>query len=158
MHPDQDPMTGFKTLELAFSHGFRMRRVSFTNDIFYVKDKGIYNNRYTYARLDGLKVQQIVVLDENQPLKGLPCFCLFYGTLEELRGQRNTVPFIEQILEQFKKDLPRRYKEFYIESLIEADNDASLAIAAKLFGKPSHDGADERSGIPTKIWQEKFIR
>jgi len=158
LHPDQDPMTGFKTLELAFSQGFRMKRVSFTKDIYYVKDKGVYNDRHTYARLDGLKVQQMVVLDANQPLNGLPCFGLFYGTLEELRGQGNTVLFIQKILEQFKKDLPRRCKEYYVESLIETDNEASLAISAKLFGEPSHDGVDEKSGIPTRIWQSKVIR
>ncbi|GHW16974.1 hypothetical protein D5E81_24470 [Vibrio parahaemolyticus] len=104
----QDPMTGFKTLELAFSQGFRMRRVPFTQDVYYVKDKALDSDRYTYARLDGLKVQQTVVLNGNEPLNDLPCFCLFYGTLESLRGTGVTVPFITQILEQFKKDLPKK--------------------------------------------------
>jgi hypothetical protein len=158
MHPDQDPMTGFKTLELAFSQGFRMKRVSFTKDIYFEKDKALDYDRYTYARLDGLKVQQTVVLNGNQPLHGLPCFCLFYGTLEELRGQGNTIPFIQKILEQFKKDLPRRYKEFYIETLIEIDNEASLAVAAKLFGEPSNEGVDELTGITNRIWQTKVTR
>ncbi|HHX8492594.1 TPA: hypothetical protein ACVO3B_004439 [Vibrio diabolicus] len=156
MHPDQNPMTGFKTLEMAFSQGFRMRRVPFTQDVYFVKDRGIYNDRFTYARLNGLKVQQLVVLDENQPLNGLPCYCLFYGTLEELRGQGKTVEFIQQTLEQFKKDVSKKHKEFYIEALIETDNEASLAIASKLFGEPSHDGVDEFSGTPTRIWQTKF--
>jgi hypothetical protein len=63
------------------------------------------------------------------------------------------------MLEQFKKDLHRRYgKEYYIEALIETDNEASLAIAEKLFGEPDHDGVDERSGIPTRIWQYKVTR
>ncbi|MBB1329495.1 hypothetical protein H5087_09060 [Pseudoalteromonas sp. SR43-7] len=158
MHPDQNPMTGFKTLEAAFSQGFRMRRVSFTEDIHFVRDKGLLNARYTYARLNGLKVQQTIVLDENKPLNGLPCFCLFYGTLEDLRGQGKTVDFLKQILVQFKKDLPKKYNEFYIETLIETDNSASLAIAKKLFGEPSHDGVDELTGIPTKIWQTKFTK
>jgi hypothetical protein len=158
LHSDQDPMTGFKTLELAFSQGFRMKRVSFTKDTYFVKDKGLYKNRYTYARLEGLKVLQTIVLDENQPLNGLPCFCLFYGTLEELRGKGNTVSFIEQILEQFKKDLPRSYKEFYIETLIEVDNEASLAIAAKLFGEPSKEGVDKNSGITNRVWQTKVTK
>ena len=158
LHLDQDPMTGFKTLELAFSQGFRMKRVSFTKDIYFVKDKGLYKNRYTYARLDGLKVLQTVVLDENQPLDGLPCFCLFYGTLEGLRGQGNTISFIEKILEQFKQDLPWVYKEFYIESLIEIDNKASLAISEKLFGELNNEGVDEKTGIPTRIWQIKITK
>jgi len=151
-------MTGFKTLELAFSQGFRMKRVSFTKDIYFVKDKGLYKNRYTYACLDGLKVLQTIVLDENQPLNELPCFGLFYGTLEELRGKGNTVSFIERILEQFKKDLPRTYKEFYIETLIEIDNEASLAIAAKLFGEPSNEGVDKQTGITNRVWQTKVTK
>ena len=159
MHEDQNPMTGFKTLELAFSQGFRMKRVPFTKNIYIEKDMALGAERYTYARLNKLKVQQIVVLNGNEPLNGLPCFCLFYGTLEELRGKGLTVEFIQQMLEQFKKDLHKRYgKEYYIEALIETDNEPSLAIAAKLFGEPSHDGIDERSGEPTRIWQHKVIR
>ena len=155
MRSDQDPMTGFKTLELAFSQGFRMKRVSFTEDIYFEKDSALGYDRFTYAKLDDLTVQQTVVLNGNQPLNGLPCFCLFYGTLEPLRGQGKTVPFIEQILEQFKKDLHRKCREYYIETLIETDNEASLAVAAKLFGEPSHDGVDELSGLPVRIWQTK---
>jgi hypothetical protein len=159
MHEDQNPMTGFKTLELAFSQGFRMRRVPFTDDIFIEKDMALGAERYTYARLKKLKVLQTVVLNGNETLNGLPCFCLFYGTLEELRGQGLTVPFIEKILEQFKKDLHKRYgREYYIEALIETDNEPSLSIAAKLFGESSHDGIDERSGMPTRVWQYKVTR
>jgi len=159
MHEDQNPMTGFKTLELAFSQGFRMKPVPSTDDIFLEKDIALGTERYTYARLKALKVQQLVVLNGNEPLNGLPCFCLFYGTLEELRGKGLTVPFIKQILQQFEKDLHKRYgNEYYVEALIETDNEASLAVAAKLFGESSHDGVDETSGIPTRIWQFKVTR
>jgi hypothetical protein len=159
MLEDQNPMTGFRTLEHGFSQGFRMKRVPFTDDIFIEKDMALGAERYTYSRLKKLKVQQTVVLNGNQPLNGLPCFGLFYGTLEQLRSKGLTKSFIEKILEQFKKDLHKRYgREYYIEALIETDNEASLAIAAKLFGEPSHDGVDERSGVPTRIWQYKVTR
>lgn len=159
MNEDQNPMTGFKTLELAFSQGFRMKPVPLTDDIFREIDMALGAERYTYARLKKLKVQQLVVLNGNQPLNGLPCFGLFYGTIEELRGKGLTVTFIEKILEQFKKDLHKRYgREYYIEALIETDIEASLAIAAKLFGEPSHDGVDELSGTTTRIWQYKVTR
>jgi hypothetical protein len=52
---EQDPMTGFKTLEQAFATGWRMRRVSFTTDIFVEKDKALGADRYTYAKLLKLK-------------------------------------------------------------------------------------------------------
>ena len=159
MHEHQNPMTGFKLLEQAFAQGFRMREVPGTEDIFVEIDKGVRSERFTYARLHGLKVQQLVVLDENEPLNGLPCFCLFYGTLERLRGQGLTAPFIRQCLEQFKKDLQPRYgARYYIESLIEIDNAPSLAIARKLFGEASHDGIDPASGAATRIWQFKENR
>lgn len=159
MHEHQNPMTGFKLLEQAFSQGFRMRSVSGVKDFFVEIDQGLRSERYTYARLDGLKVQQLVVLDENEPLNGLPCFCLFYGTLEEIRGQGLTAPFIRQCLDQFKKDLRPRYgRSYYIESLIETDNSPSLAVARKLFGEHSHEGIDETSGASTKIWQFKESR
>lgn len=159
MHEHQNPMTGFKLLEQAFSQGFRMRPVSGTQDLFVEIDQGLRSERFTYARLKGLKVQQLVVLDENEPLNTLPCFCLFYGTLESLRGQGLTSPFIRQCLDQFKKDLRPHYgRNYYIESLIETDNEPSLAIAGKLFGEPSHDGVDQISGTTTRIWQFKETR
>jgi len=159
MHELQNPMTGFKTLELAFSQGFRMKRVSFTDDIFVEKDVALGTERFTYARLNKLKVQQTVTLNGNQPLHGLPCFCLFYGTLEELRGKGLTTSFITQMLDQFKKDLHKRYgKEYYIEAHVETDNEASLAIASKLFGEPSDEGVDELSGKTNRIWQHKVSR
>ena len=96
MHESQNPMTGFKTLELAFSQGFRMRKVPKTKDIFIEKDRALGSDRYTYARLKRLKVLQTVVLNGNEPLNGLPCFCLFYGTLEKLRGTGVTIPFIKK--------------------------------------------------------------
>lgn len=159
MHEHQNPMTGFKLLEQAFSQGFRMRPVPGTDDLFVEIDRGLRSERYTYARLKNLEVQQLVVLDENQPLNGLPCFCLFYGTLETLRGQGSTASFIRQCLDQFKKDLrPYHGPHYYIESLIETDNGPSLAIAKKLFGEPSRDGVDQISGAPTRIWQFKETR
>jgi len=159
MNELQNPMTGFKLLEQAFSQGFRMRHVLGTDDIYIEIDQGLIGLRYTYARLKGLKVQQLVVLDQVQPLHGLPCFSLFYGTLEELRGKGLTPPFIKDVLKQFKKDLHSNYgKHYYIESLIETDNNPSLAIARKIFGEPNHDGIDEESGIPTRIWQYKETR
>jgi len=159
MNELQNPMTGFKLLEQAFSQGFRMRQVSGSEDIYIEIDRGLIGLRYTYARLKGLKVQQLVVLDQVQSLSDLPCFSLFYGTLEELRGKGLTPPFIEYVLKQFKKDLHTDYgKHYYIESLIETDNEPSLAIAKKLFGEPSHDGVDEESGMPTRIWQFKETR
>ncbi|MCH5050819.1 MULTISPECIES: hypothetical protein [Pectobacterium] len=158
MQHDQDPMTGFKTLELAFSQGFQMSRVPFMSGVYFTKDKALGSDRYTYAVLDNKKVRQTVVLNGNEPLNNLPCFCLFYGTHEELRGTGVTVPFIEKILERFKLDLPRRYREYYIETIVDIDNEPSLAVAAKIFGTPDHDGIDQLSGQATRIWQKKYTR
>lgn len=159
MNELQNPMTGFKLLEEAFSQGFRMNHIEDTEDIYIEIDRGLIGLRYTYARLKELKVQQLVVLDQVQPLNGLPCFSLFYGTLEELRGKGLSVAFIEYILKQFKKDLHSSYgNHYFIESLIEIDNEPSLAVASKLFGEHSRDGVDPESGVPTKIWQFEEIR
>lgn len=158
MRKEQDPMTGFKTLEMAFSQGFRMQRIPFNDNFYYTRDKAFNTYRYTYARLEKLKVQQTVVLHENEELNGLHCYCLFYGTLPELREKGLTFTFINKVIEQFKKDLPRRIREFYIETIVDIDNAPSLALANKLFGEASHDGVDESTGSPTRIWQTKIAR
>ncbi|MGL5813213.1 MAG: hypothetical protein ACRCYW_07780 [Aeromonas sp.] len=158
MRKEQDPMTGFKTLELAFSQGFRMQRIPFNEDFFFTRDKTFNTCRYTYAKLDKLKVLQTVVLHENEPLNGFPCYCLFYGTLPELRGKGLTAPFVKKAIEQFTKDLPRRIHEFYIETIVDIDNTPSLSIASKLFGDASHDGVDKSTGSPSRIWQTRIFR
>lgn len=158
MTPDQNPMKGFKTLELAFSQGFKMARVPFMPGVFFTKDKALGYDRYTYAVLNSNKVRQTVVLNGNEPLKGLPCFCLFYVTHEELRGTGVTVPFIEAILKRFPRDLPRRYQEYYIETIVDTDNEASLSVAAKIFGEADYDGVDQLTGIGTHIWQKIYTR
>ena len=158
MHEDQNPMTGFKTLEQAFSQGFRMKKVPDTEDVYVEIDIALGTYRYTYARLNKLKVLQTVVLNGNEPLNGLPCYCLFYGTLEKLRGTGVTIPFIENMLTQFKRDLPTEVNEYYIETIVDTDNDPSLAVAFKLFGEPNHDGVDELTGENTRIWQTKMSK
>ncbi|CCG85872.1 hypothetical protein [Erwinia piriflorinigrans] len=116
------------------------------------------SDRYIHAVLENKKVRQTVVLKGNESLDGLPFFCLFYGTHEELRGTGVTVPFIEKILDRFRHDLPCRSQEYYIETIVDTDNEASLAVASKIFGKADHDGIDQLSGQATRIWQKKYSR
>ncbi|GAL31216.1 hypothetical protein JCM19239_6601 [Vibrio variabilis] len=156
MNKFQDPMTGFKTLELAFSEGFRMKRVPFSDDMYFVRDKALGYFRYTYARLDNLKVLQTVVLNGKDELEGLPCFGLYYGTLEELRGTGVTMPYIESALREFKKS--QKLKEYYIETSVDISNEASLAVAQKLFGEPTLDSVDDATGEPIRVWQTKITR
>ena len=158
MNYEQDPMTGFKTLEMAFSEGFRMKRVPFTEDIYFVRDRALGYYRYTYARLDKLKVLQTVVLNGKEELNGLPCFGLYYGTLETLRGKGVTVPYIQKVLAEFTKSLPKKLSEFYIETSVDISNEASLAVAGKLFGEPTTDSVDEATGEPIRVWQTKVSR
>ncbi len=158
MHELQNPMTGFKTLEQAFAQGFRMKKISKLKDIYIEKDIALGTDRYTYARLIKLKVLQTVVLNENEPLNGKPCFCLFYGTLEKLRGTGVTVPYIKKVLNHFKDNLPKKIDEYYLETFVDLKNAPSLSVATKLFGEPSHEGTDELTGEETKVWQTKITR
>ncbi|SHO23792.1 Putative uncharacterized protein [Moritella viscosa] len=154
----QDPMTGFKTLEHAFSQGFRMKRVPFTKDMYFVRDRALGYFRYTYARLDKLKVLQTVVLNGKEELNGLPCFGLYYGTLEELRGTGVTLPYIEKVLAEFTKNLPKSRSEFYFETSVDISNEASLSIATKLFGEATVDSIDDATGEAIRVWQTKVTR
>ncbi|MBF4366146.1 hypothetical protein, partial [Vibrio anguillarum] len=112
--------------------------------------------RYTYARLAKLKVLQTVVLNGTEELNGLPCFSLYYGTLEDLRGTGVTVPYIEKVLEEFKKG--QKLKEYYIETSVDISNEASLAVAQKLFGDSTLDSVDHSTGEPIRVWQTKVTR
>ncbi|ELB2184150.1 hypothetical protein [Vibrio parahaemolyticus] len=156
MHELQNPMTGIRNLESQLREGFVTRRVPFTDDIHLIKDKALGAARYTFARRHKNEVSQLVTFNGNQPLNGLPCFCLFYGTKEYLRGKGLTVEFVNTSIELLKKQLPKRSKPFYIEAMVEHDNEGSLAVARKLFGEPSDSGVDELTGTPTLIWQTKI--
>lgn len=156
MHELQNPMTGISNLESQLKEGFVTRRVPFTDDIHLIKDKAFGEDRYTFVRRKKNEVSQLVTFNGNQPLNGLPCFCLFYGTKEHLRGKGATVEFVNTSIELLKRQLPKKSKPFYIETMVDHDNEASLAVAKKLFGEPCDSGVDELTGIPTIIWQTKI--
>ena len=60
------------------------------------------------------------------------------------------------MLSQFKRDLPKEINEYYLETIVDLDNLASLAVASKLFGDSDHDGVDKISGEPVRIWKTKM--
>jgi hypothetical protein len=155
MNELQNPMTGIKNLEMQMQGGFRTSRVPFTENIHFIKDRALDYPRYTYVKLDKMNVEQLVTFNGNEPFDGLPCFCLFYGTKEHLRGKGKTVEFIKKIIELLTKELPRKYKHFYIETIVDNDNLPSLGVAKNLFGKPSDNGVDESTGKNTIIWRKK---
>jgi hypothetical protein len=157
MHEHQNPMTGIRILEEQLAEGFVMKRVPFTDNIYMIKDHPLGGLRYTYAKRDKKKVDHLVSFDMNAPFNGKPCFCLFYGTKEHLRNKGLTVKFIEQTIELFKKELPKKYRPFYIEALIEQDIKESLGVATKLFGEKTTSGVCERTGAATDIWQIEYI-
>jgi hypothetical protein len=156
MHEHQNPMTGIRILEEQLAEGFVMQRVPFTDNIYMIKDHPFGGLRYTYAKLNNKKVEHLVSFDMNEPLNGKPCFCLFYGTKEHLRNQGLTTKFVQQTIELFQKELPKKFKPFYIEALIEQDIDASLGVASYLFGEKTTSGVCERTGAKTDIWQVEY--
>ncbi|MCC4791168.1 MULTISPECIES: hypothetical protein [Vibrio] len=156
MHEHQDPMTGIRILEEQLAEGFVMKRVPFTDEIYMIKDYPFGGLRYTYAKLDNKKVAHLVSFDMNEPLNGKPCFCLFYGTKEHLRGKGLTSKFVAQTIELFKKDLPKKSKPFYLEALVEQDIKASLGVASRLFGNKTTSGTCELTGAKTDIWQIEY--
>jgi len=158
MNELQNPMTGIKNLEMQMKDGFRTSRVPFTENINFIKDKALGYSRYTYVKLDKMNVEQLVTFNGNEPFDGLPCFCLFYGTKEHLRGKGKTVEFIKEVIEILTKELPRKYKQFYIETIVDHDNLQSLGVAKNLFGESSDKGVDESTGKNTIIWRTKFSK
>ncbi|MBN8142997.1 hypothetical protein [Vibrio vulnificus] len=156
MHKHQDPMTGIRILEEQLAEGFVMKRVPFTDDIYMIKDNPFGGLRYTYAKLNKKNVEHLVSFDMNDPLNGKPCFCLYYGTQEHLRNKGLTVKFVEQAIALFKKELPKKFKPFYIEALVEKDIEASLGVATRLFGEKTTSGVCEHTGAKTDIWQVEY--
>ena len=104
--------------------------------------------RFTYVRTQGQRATEMAVLVTCEPIEGRPCWALGYAVEPELRGQGRAKSIVTAALNEFETGMRRAGAlPQYIETVVGADNAASLRVATQLFGE-GEQITDSVSGLP----------
>jgi hypothetical protein len=103
--------------------------------------------RLTYVRLEGLSVTALVSVVHAEPLEGLPCFQIGYAVAELYRKQGRAIEAVEGALLELQHGLARAgISAFYVEAVIDTDNEASQRVARKTLSAAPDPVTDGPSG------------
>ncbi len=113
--------------------------------------------RFTYALVDGGKVQAVALFALVDPNEGLNCFKVGFAVLEKLRGKGVASRILQQSIDELRNGLGRTpMKEFYVEAIVSTGNDASNAICRKILSASPSSCVDAFSKEPALQYLRKF--
>ncbi len=151
MRIDQDPMSGLKGLQKAVTEGYQMDKVisgTAKNGVRVCSDMG--GERLTFAIINKKKVHAFLAFTVGGGLyENEICFGMFYAVSVKLRGKGLTEKLYDIAIKDMKKGFS---KNFYVEAIVDQDNEASNYLASKLLGEVVKQGADELSGSPVNAY------
>jgi hypothetical protein len=151
MIKEQDPMSGLQGLQKAIKSGYPMDRVVSGKEkdgVRFCSDVG--GKRVTYAHISRKKVQSYIAFSAGDGLhENEVCFGIFYAVPAKLRGKKFMEKLLAIAIADMKKTLKRN---FYIEAIVDQNNDASNHVAKKLFGEVQKTSVDELSSEPVNAY------
>lgn len=104
--------------------------------------------RFTYVRTQGQRATEMALLVSCEPIDERPCWALGYAVELDLRGQGRAKSIVTAALNEFETGMRRAGTlPQYIETVVGADNAASLKVATQLFGAGAPI-TDSVSGLP----------
>lgn len=152
---DQDPMVGLSGLQKAIKNGYQMDKLvqgTAKDGVRLCSDMG--GKRLTFAKVKHNRVQAYVCLCVTDPLHEKPCFCLFYAVPEKLRGHGQAEKLYRIAIHDMTKGFPH---DFYVEAIVDQDNEASNHLAKKLLGTMVKTGTDKLSGKPINSYHQLYL-
>ena len=145
-----DPMEALRHLQFALT----AREVELQPCELYPEIKVLLDHpndiaRFTYALLDGSKVQAVALFAMAAPIEGLTCFNIGYAVAEQPRGKGIASSLLERAIKEMAHGFSRTpMKAFYIEAIVSTLNEPSNRIAGKLVSATREEGTDAFSGEP----------
>lgn len=106
--------------------------------------------RLSYVRMKGAHATAIAVIVVTEPLDGLPVIHIGCAVREDQRGKRLGSHVLTVALEDFRISMAAKgLTEYWIESLVEADNVASVAMTTKVLEIVPEEATDDGTGEPS---------
>lgn len=143
-----DALTGFNA---ALKTGaIEVRPTRTDPKIFVHADTPDGTPRLSYVRMKGSHATAIAVIVVTEPLDGLPAIHIGCAVREDQRGKGIGRHVLSVALEDFRTNMaPKGMTDYWIESLVEADNAASAAMTARVLGIEPEEVTDDETGEPS---------
>lgn len=105
--------------------------------------------RYTYARIEHVRVIALSLFVRHEPIDDVPCFNLGYAVPEAYRNRGWASEIVEQAIQELRQGFGQHgAKSFYAEAVVGKNNLSSLRVASKVISNISVEGTDSESGEP----------
>lgn len=143
-----DMMESLKSLQDALDNGefLQMQTCVLNKQYKVILDHPMGNARFSYAKMDKGQVRAFSVFVQADHINGVPCFNIGYAVQQKYRGKGLAVEAVNVGVEELKNGLGRAWvKEFYIESVIDVSNLASIKVSEKLFATTGTEVTDSNS-------------
>jgi hypothetical protein len=145
-----DPMQALVQLQSALDNRIvRLRPCEIHKDLSVIADEPNGRPRFTYAKLEGTKVQSISLFALVDPVDGFPCFQMGCATVEAVRGRGFATDVTTKGIDELRNGIKRnRVEKFYVEAIVSVANEPSNRLAQKLLSASPVNCIDAFSGEP----------
>lgn len=143
-----DALTGFSAALKAGA--IEVRPTKTDPKIFLHADRPEGTPRLSYVRMKGSHATAIAVIVLTEPLDGLPVIHIGCAVREDQRGKGIGRHVLSVALEDFRISMAEKgITDYWIESLVEADNAPSAAMTAKVLEIDPEEVTDDETGEPS---------
>lgn len=136
--PMPDLEFALQSFQTALTSGaVELQRGSLDRDLFVHCDQPNGELRLTYVRLDGDTVTAMAVFVMAEHYEGLPCFNVGWAVPLHFRGQGRATEVFLAAANELSFGLGRNGPgTYYMEAVIDAENEASKRVAEKVLSTP----------------------
>lgn len=140
-----DALTGFNAALKAGTIAVQPTRSD--PKVFLHADTPDGTQRLSFVRMKGAHATAIAVIVVAEPLDGLPVIHIGCAVREDQRGKGLGRHVLTVALEDFQTNMGAKgLTDYWIESVVEADNHASAAMTTKVLGIEPEDVTDDATG------------
>ncbi|QYF93092.1 GNAT family N-acetyltransferase [Massilia sp. PAMC28688] len=142
-----DPHDALVSYQQAFKNGIISPTPgALHRDLVVLMDDANGMRRITYAIVEAGVVKATVVYLALEPLEGKPCFQAGYAVALPFRGKGLATSILSKSIEEMQHGFKRHMKKFYIEAVVNVDNEASKRVAERAFPELPSEIVDSYSG------------
>lgn len=98
--------------------------------------------------MKGRTVTAMVMFIQVQHYNGKPCYQIGYAVPKRYQKQGRAKEIVAAAIREFTTGMKRREPEFYIEAIIDAQNEASQRVAERLISDSPKEVTDKIAGVP----------
>lgn len=114
--------------------------------------------KHTFAKIINGEIQALAIFGLVNPVNGIECWSLGYAVSEKYRRRGLAVEAVTKGIEELKKIFSRTSLEsFYIEGVIDIENNPSIKLAEKIFSSTGRKIIDEESGRRALLFEKLIV-